>query len=124
MSSNRSYLKLQVRVQGCWDSGGNGVKEALGWIKRKAWCTAIVETDCYAVVQAIRSKTSMPSYYGSIIRDCRELVSDNPNVLLCFVKRSANRVAVARASYYVVDRVFRRNDFPLEIIDVIMQDCQ
>lgn len=102
-----------------------GVREALSWIKRKSWQRVIVETDSLVVTQSIRSSVSMVSYFGSIVEDCRSMLKELPDVKLLFIRRSANRVAhhVARASYYVDDRVIRSVDVSPDLLDVIMQDC-
>lgn len=43
------------------------IKEALSWIKSKGWSKVVVESDCLAAIQAIRSKTPMTSPLGQII---------------------------------------------------------
>lgn len=102
-----------------------GVREALSWIKRKSWQRVIVESDSLVVIQSIRSSVSMMSYFGSIVEECRSMLKDLPDVKLLFIRRSANSVAhhIARASYYVADRVIRSVDVSLDLLDVIMQDC-
>lgn len=101
-----------------------GVKEALSW--RKQWGAVTLETDSLSVVQSIRSKAVMLSYFGDLINDCRALLEELPNVSLFFVRRSANGVAhfLARASYYVADRIIRGDDISPDFLDVIMKDCQ
>ncbi|KAM6569605.1 hypothetical protein CsatB_017590 [Cannabis sativa] len=77
-----------------------GVKEALSWIKRKQWSNVVVETNALVVVQAIKGSVNMPSQFGMLVRDCRDLMATLNNVSLCFVKQSANKAAhcVARGS--------------------------
>lgn len=68
----------------------------------------MVETDCLVVVQAIRCPLNMISYIGGIVQDCKTTLSSLTDVLLVFIKRSANNVAheIARASNIVPDRIF------------------
>ncbi|KAL8131971.1 hypothetical protein AgCh_007755 [Apium graveolens] len=47
-----------------------GIKEALSWIKYNLKQPAIVETDCLAVVQAIRCSSTHLSYLGRVIEEC------------------------------------------------------
>lgn len=65
-----------------------------------------METDCLVVVQAIRCPLNMISYIGGIVQDCKTTLSSLTDVLLVFIKRSANNVAheIARASNIVPDR--------------------
>ncbi|XP_074348441.1 uncharacterized protein LOC141687159 [Apium graveolens] len=52
------------------------VKEALRWVKYMAWQGVTMESDCLGVVQAIRSKVTMTSPFGSIIMECRRLIAE------------------------------------------------
>ncbi|KAM6544107.1 hypothetical protein CsatB_008554 [Cannabis sativa] len=101
-----------------------GVREALSWLKKKGWNRVTIESDSLTVVQALRSSLPMSSYFGGVISDCKTLLESVSDVSILFVKRSANGVAhaVARASSYVADRVFRSNDFTSDIRDVIMKE--
>ncbi|XP_062100043.1 uncharacterized protein LOC133805913 [Humulus lupulus] len=101
-----------------------GVREALSWIKRKNWNHVLIETDCLTVIQALRSRVKMDSYFGSVISECKSLWSALNLVDLLFVKRSANNVAhaIGRASCSVADRAFRSDDFSPAICDVILKD--
>uniref|UniRef100_A0A803NUV7 RNase H type-1 domain-containing protein n=1 Tax=Cannabis sativa TaxID=3483 RepID=A0A803NUV7_CANSA len=101
-----------------------GVREALSWLKKKGWNRVTIESDSLTVVQALRSSLPMSSYFGGVISDCKTLLEGVSDVSILFVKRSANGVAhaVARASSYVADRVFRSTDFTPDIRDVIMKE--
>uniref|UniRef100_A0A803NG12 Uncharacterized protein n=1 Tax=Cannabis sativa TaxID=3483 RepID=A0A803NG12_CANSA len=83
-----------------------GVKEALSWLKDKGWNMVEVETDSLLTVQSIFNQQHMTSVFGLIIYDCKSFLSSLPNVSLCFVKRSANKIAhyVARRSCFYSDR--------------------
>uniref|UniRef100_A0A803P625 RNase H type-1 domain-containing protein n=1 Tax=Cannabis sativa TaxID=3483 RepID=A0A803P625_CANSA len=102
-----------------------GVREAISWIKQKAWYGTVVETDCLSVVQAIRSNLPFLSYFGSIISDCKLFLEQMRDVSVNFIRRSTKRVAhsLARASYFVVDRTLRSNDVFIELLHVIVNDC-
>lgn len=102
-----------------------GVREVLSWIKGKEWQKVIVETDSLTVVQCLRSNLPMLSYFGSVISECKDLLKELPNVAVFFIRRSANSVAhyLARASYYVADRVISGEDISPECLHVILNDC-
>ncbi|XP_062114673.1 uncharacterized protein LOC133825790 [Humulus lupulus] len=59
-----------------------GVWEALSWIKRRKLVQVAVETDSLMVVQALRSRISMASYFGCVIDECKQLWKDLSSVLL------------------------------------------
>ncbi|XP_012087681.1 uncharacterized protein LOC105646438 [Jatropha curcas] len=70
------------------------VREALSWIKAKAWSSIIVESDALMVVNAINSSTvTDDSSFGLVISDCKLLINEIDNVECRFVYRSANVVA-------------------------------
>ena len=103
-----------------------GVKEALSWIKESHLSNVSVETDCLAVVQAIRSRGATLSYFGRIINECKSLLSvlEDRNVDVKFVKRSANKVAhfLVKSTYSLADRTWRMCDNHTGFIDVLMND--
>uniref|UniRef100_A0A803QFK7 RNase H type-1 domain-containing protein n=1 Tax=Cannabis sativa TaxID=3483 RepID=A0A803QFK7_CANSA len=102
-----------------------GVKETLSWIKRKGWMEVEIETDALVVVQAVMGSIQMPSQFGFLVQDCRNLLSCINHVSLHFVKRSANRATycVARASCYHSDRIFCEQDAPLELMSIVDVEC-
>ena len=77
------------------------MKEALSWTMDMHGNLFIVESDCLAVVQLIRSAAPLRSRLGKVIEECRKEVRQCNNVTLFFIKRSANMTAheLARASY-------------------------
>lgn len=89
------------------------VKEALswikscGWIKFCGWREVVLESDCLAVVQAIRSKVNLRSPFGSIIMECRRMLVEL-NIELFFITRPANKAAhcLARESLLFPGRIF------------------
>ncbi|XP_062080402.1 uncharacterized protein LOC133785162 [Humulus lupulus] len=101
-----------------------GMREALSWIKSKQWHQVYVESDCLVIVQAIRSTTEMISPFGKIINDCRTLLGDMQNVVLSFVKRSANMVVhdFARASILYPDRLFSLGDVPADLLPTLVTE--
>lgn len=52
----------------------------------------IFELDCKRVVDAVHSSQGDISEFGSIIDDCRVLLSSNPNFKVKFVWRQVNMV--------------------------------
>lgn len=85
-----------------------GIREALSWIKENQYDGVELETDCLQVIQAIRSTITSLSYLGRVVEDCRVLLLSLKarNVIIRFVKRSANRVShfLARYSCSISDR--------------------
>ena len=102
-----------------------GVKEALSWIKRKAWSNVTIETDCLEVVQSLRSKIFPDSYYGAIIGDCLEIWSSLLSVDILYVMRSANLGAhtLARASSFIADRSLQMDELSSDLLCILQKDC-
>lgn len=100
------------------------VKEALSWIKNKQWKQVIIETDCMAVVQGVRSSVQMRSQFGKLVEECRQQIKQQNKIGLYFIRRSANMVAhsFARATYKYPDRVFDRRSVPIELRSCIEKD--
>uniref|UniRef100_A0A803PBV4 Reverse transcriptase domain-containing protein n=1 Tax=Cannabis sativa TaxID=3483 RepID=A0A803PBV4_CANSA len=101
-----------------------GVKEALCWIKGKQWYHAVIETDSKLTVQAVRSSIDMKSVFGLLVEDCRCLFQAMPNASLCFVNRSASRVAhyVARQSRFYADRRMLSSNVSVIMQNLLYQD--
>uniref|UniRef100_A0A803QH35 RNase H type-1 domain-containing protein n=1 Tax=Cannabis sativa TaxID=3483 RepID=A0A803QH35_CANSA len=101
-----------------------GVKEALSWIKEKGWIGVYVETDCLSVTQALRSATNMISLFGSIINDCKAILSELSNDSVYFIKRSANMVAhsFARAANLYPGRRFSLEFVPTELLPLLVAE--
>ncbi|XP_074336956.1 uncharacterized protein LOC141674130 [Apium graveolens] len=101
-----------------------GIKEALSWIKNKGWQEVKLESDCLAVVQAIRCTVEMQSSFGQVVADCRRELRDSNSISLLFIKRSANVVThcFARASHRYPDRTFDWSDIPIEFQDCIQME--
>ncbi|XP_062088842.1 uncharacterized protein LOC133795409 [Humulus lupulus] len=101
-----------------------GVREVLSWIKATGLTDVVVETDSLVTVQACRNEVKMQSMFGFCIDECRALVSSLHNVSLCFVKRSANRVAhhLARASCLNAGCSYSLASAPNNLIDVLLLD--
>ncbi|KAL8113779.1 hypothetical protein AgCh_020904 [Apium graveolens] len=53
-----------------------GIHEALSWIKSKHLIDVVVETNCLVAVQAIRGTTTLFSYFGKVIEECRVLMKE------------------------------------------------
>lgn len=72
-----------------------GVREALSWVKDMRYQNVEIETDCLQLVQAIRSSITSLSYLGRVVEDCKTMlvILKNQNVILRFLKRSANRIS-------------------------------
>ncbi|XP_074351531.1 uncharacterized protein LOC141690649 [Apium graveolens] len=105
-----------------------GIREALSWVKEHGWCGTAVETDCLAMVQAIRCSSVTLSYLGRVIDECKGLLAQlkERNVTLMFVKRSANKVAhyLARHSNSIADRSWRMEDVSPDFYRVMLDDLK
>lgn len=100
------------------------IHEALSWIKQKTWELVVLESDCLAVIQAIRSSISMLSPFDQVIQRCRSELSNMNKVSLYFIKRSANKVArhFAKVSYKFLNRAFDSNFVPVNLMDCIKSE--
>lgn len=103
-----------------------GIKEALSWVKKGEYNGVIIESDCLALIQAIRSATVNLSYLGRIVQDCKSMLVSlkERNITLNFVKRSANRVAhyIARTTSSLAERKWKRGDAYLNFHHVLTED--
>ncbi|KAM6558702.1 hypothetical protein CsatA_027941 [Cannabis sativa] len=104
-----------------------GIKEALSWIKKKEDQVVqgvIVETDCLVALQALHTSIRMPSLFGLLVSECHEILYNLQNVEICFVKRSANRVAhcVARNSCYWSGCHFVEGSIPMDLHSLLIAD--
>lgn len=99
------------------------VKEALSWVKEKDWRRVVINSDCLAVVQAIRSNVILSSSFGQVITECRMMLRDL-NIELFFVKRSADMAAhyLARESCSFPGRVFDRGSVPIGLNSIVLAD--
>ncbi|XP_074351958.1 uncharacterized protein LOC141691114 [Apium graveolens] len=115
---------FQAGVQSPIMAEAMAFKEALSWLDNRGWYDVTVESDCLGVVQAIRSRVIMRSYFGLIIEECHWMLQRLSNIKLFFVKRSANMVAhqLARDSYFLSGRVFDRSFVPISIQNYISSD--
>ena len=102
------------------------IKEALSWIKENNQEDVVLETNCLLVVQALRSKIRMDSYFGSIIEDCKSLWTKPTHVNICFVQRSANKVAhsFARVACYFADHVWEPHLVSVELCSIIAANAE
>uniref|UniRef100_A0A803Q227 Reverse transcriptase n=1 Tax=Cannabis sativa TaxID=3483 RepID=A0A803Q227_CANSA len=64
----------------------------------------------------------LPSAFGLLVWDCKQLLVELGNVNLRFVKRSANKVAhfIAQSACSSSARVFHFHDFLVELLDIVM----
>ncbi|KAL8149999.1 hypothetical protein AgCh_006858 [Apium graveolens] len=105
-----------------------GVREALSWVKDMRYQNVEIETDCLQLVQAIRSSITSLSYLGRVIEDCKGMLVSlkDKNVILRFVKRSANRVShyLARYNCSIADRIWRVGDVHSDFHNVLLNDLR
>ena len=105
-----------------------GIREALSWIKEQHMCDVTIESDCLVAIQAIRSSSLLISYFGRLIAECKNLLSElkNRGVFLKFVKRFANHVAhhLARYSSSIADRRWWMSNAHSEFLHVLKNDLR
>uniref|UniRef100_A0A803PRY9 RNase H type-1 domain-containing protein n=1 Tax=Cannabis sativa TaxID=3483 RepID=A0A803PRY9_CANSA len=101
-----------------------GIKEALSWIKFNNWQEVTLETDCLVAVQAISSGVNMPSSFGLLVEECRQVLCDLVFTNIQFVRRSANKAAhfLACSACSLSDRVFYSNNCPSELLRIVLAD--
>ncbi|KAJ9139642.1 hypothetical protein P3X46_030355 [Hevea brasiliensis] len=75
-------------------------REALSWLKVRGWTKVQLESDSLLLVQAVSSRLTYRSYFGSIVNDRKWLMRDLQFCSLHFVRKAANQAAhtVARAA--------------------------
>ncbi|KAL8103332.1 hypothetical protein AgCh_027775 [Apium graveolens] len=102
------------------------IEEALSWIMENQWGDVQLESDCLVAVQEVKSKIHMLSPFGSVVEECRILVSNSNNINLSFVRRSAYMAAhfLAKESCSYPGRVINRSDVPIGLKDVMMHDLK
>ncbi|EEF30102.1 conserved hypothetical protein [Ricinus communis] len=77
------------------------LREALSWIRGKWYQRVIFELDCQQIVHAVTNFLASVDEFGSLIRECAELLAENNSYSVIFVKRQANEIAymLARAPH-------------------------
>lgn len=103
-----------------------GIREALSWIKAKAWPSVVLETDCLTAIQAIRCSSINLSYLGRVIDECKHIFSalDNRKVILKFVKRENVAHFIATHSSSIADRTWSGENVPSDFIHVLLNDLK
>ncbi|XP_062099802.1 uncharacterized protein LOC133805647 [Humulus lupulus] len=103
-----------------------GIKEALSWVKNANWDHVEIESDSMVAVQAIRSSVDMCSYFGRLVRECRQFLIDlkPKDVSVTFIRRSANALAhcLAKATSIVSDRVLEVFDTSVDFQTLLLND--
>ncbi|VFQ72098.1 unnamed protein product [Cuscuta campestris] len=78
-------------------------RRALGWAREQGLTELEVFSDCSRVVDAINGESTFLSHVGSIISDCRGLLSQFNYATLSFVPRTSNVVAHVLAKRVVME---------------------
>lgn len=104
------------------------IREALSWVKSKAWPRVVVEIDCLVVTKANHCLSTNLSYLGRVIDECKSLLVElvDRKIMLKFVKRSENKVAhfIARHNISIADCIWRRENAYPEFIHVLLDDLK
>ncbi|VFQ76742.1 unnamed protein product [Cuscuta campestris] len=77
-------------------------RRALGWAREQGLTELEVFSDCSRVVEAINGESVFLSYVGSVISDCRGLLSEFNYATLSFVPRTSNVLAHVLAKRVVM----------------------
>uniref|UniRef100_A0A803QKM0 RNase H type-1 domain-containing protein n=1 Tax=Cannabis sativa TaxID=3483 RepID=A0A803QKM0_CANSA len=101
-----------------------GIREVLSWLKDRQWPQVFIETDSLCVVQALHSSIHMISLFGSVIQDCKNLLASFHNVVVSFVKRSANVVAHTFAKAARLYCTFSLESIPTELLPCLVADVR
>ncbi|XP_060959189.1 uncharacterized protein LOC133030460 [Cannabis sativa] len=117
------YTTVQVEVA---VAEAIGIREVLSWLKENRWPQVYIEIDSLCVVQAIHSSIDMISLFGSVIQDCKTMLASLNNVVVSFVKRSANVVAhkFARAARLYPDCTCSLETVPTELLSCLVADVR
>lgn len=101
-----------------------GFREAISWVRRLRIDNVFIELDSLAVVNAFR-KLRDESYFGSIVEDCRVMITDLRSYSVYFIRRSANIAAhtIAREAYSLSNRE-EWFSVPSFLINVLLNDNQ
>lgn len=70
-----------------------GVLEALQWINEMQLQQVIIESDSSLVIQALQQQLKYYMEVGNIMEACLQLMQGRDDLVLCHVKKHANRVA-------------------------------
>ncbi|KAM6552804.1 hypothetical protein CsatB_013566 [Cannabis sativa] len=123
LEGRMKYTSVQVDVA---VAEAIGIREVLSWLKERQWPQVFIETDSLCVVQAFHSSIDMISLFGSVIQDCKMLFASFNNVVVSFVKRSANVVThkFAKADRLYHDRTFSLESVPTELLSCLAADVR
>ncbi|XP_074352647.1 uncharacterized protein LOC141691791 [Apium graveolens] len=82
-------------------------REALSWVKERRATNIVFQLDSQLVVNAMKLKSKVNSYFGDIIEECSSIIKDLRSYSIRFVRRSANIAAhtIAREASSVSDCV-------------------
>lgn len=78
---------------GVMEAEAVGVLEALSWIYEQGWQHVILESDSLQVVSALHHNIEYQLEVGNILDMCRAILRQMNSVIVCHVKKQANRVA-------------------------------
>ncbi|XP_074304588.1 uncharacterized protein LOC141639334 [Silene latifolia] len=121
----RAVVK-QVRIQ--WGAEIVEAKAALLGLRMAAQMglpRVILESDCLMLIDALKSKESVASYFGNVVLDILNLVHLFNSVSFSFVKRGGNVAAHLMAHYAPLDFSTRIwvDVCPDVIVDVVASDA-
>ncbi|KAL0404160.1 UNVERIFIED_CONTAM: putative ribonuclease H protein [Sesamum radiatum] len=95
---------------------------AIDLCHQQSWNSCIIEGDCIQVIQNLKTPTVDSSVIAPIIFDGRSIARKVPNILFCYVKRTANQAAHALAKAALSPQV--DNYPPTHLFNIIRADAQ
>lgn len=118
-ASIKSPAKWEPRI-----AEAMAVYEGLLVAKMERFSHVVVESDCLAVIQALKANHLGSSDFHLVLEDIISLLSSFVSVVWSFVKRSGNRVAHELAHFLPVegDKRVWKNDFPASIVSLAIDD--
>lgn len=90
------------------------IKKVLSWVKNQGKENVDIESDFLQVIQAIDCSFSSMSYLGKMVQECKQFMIElkDHNVVLEFLKQSANSVSHYLAKYFFHRRWTEGNTHP------------
>ncbi|XVF71794.1 hypothetical protein PTKIN_Ptkin12aG0067800 [Pterospermum kingtungense] len=67
---------------------------AMEWVVHQGFKNVVFETDAKTIVDAVHSNEDFTEF-GSLIKQCKQLMTSDNVFSVCFVRRQANKIAHA-----------------------------
>ncbi|XVF75285.1 hypothetical protein PTKIN_Ptkin13bG0174900 [Pterospermum kingtungense] len=100
------------------------VRQALSWVKNQGFHLVHFETDAKYAVDAIHGEQQDHSEYGSLISECRSLLTNDDGFSVHFVRRQANEIThtLVKLSCFLTSSVLWREP-PIDVLNLLDDVC-